>query len=83
MLKQEFRDEVSLRLRIAFLGWKHDEENRTQQAFSKLIGVKKRTLWSWLTGKTLPNMEQLHDICDICNCSAEWILCLTDERRIK
>lgn len=73
----EYRHDVSKRLSIVFSKWQGLEHDRTQKSFAEKIGVDRKALMSWLSGRTLPKAEQIFRICLLCQCSADWLLGLS------
>lgn len=56
------------------------EKTLTQAELAKLIGVSQQTIGSWEVGRTAPNHEFLICLAKIFNCSAEYLLGMTDKR---
>lgn len=75
----EYRYNVSKRLSIVFSKWQRLDYDRTQEVFANEVGVARNALSRWLSGKTVPNAEQVHQICLLCHCSADWLLGLSNE----
>lgn len=77
----EYRYNFSKRLSIVFLEWQGLDYDRTQEVFAEEVGVKRQALYRWLSGKRVPNAEQIHQICLLCHCSADWLLGLNEHER--
>lgn len=83
MLIYGYRYKVSKRLSIIFGEWQGYDRDRTQKRFGELLGVTRGSVVRWLRGDSLPKLEQIYQICLMCNCSADWLLGLTTEREEK
>lgn len=79
-----YRYQVAERLNLIFGEWQSCARNRserTQKDFSKLLNIERKALMNWLRGDTLPKAEQIYQICKLCNCSADWLLGLSNQRK--
>ena len=47
-------------------------------AFAKKLGISQQTVDCYINGKRKPSLEFIYRVCSICNCSADWILGITD-----
>ena len=54
------------------------EHNLSQAELGKLLSISQDTVSLWETGKSLPSVEFIIDICKIFDVSADYLLCLTD-----
>lgn len=55
------------------------EQNLTQTAFAKKVGIKQSQVSEWLKGKAKPGYDLLKQICVTCNISADYFLGLVDK----
>lgn len=56
------------------------ENNLKAEELAKMVGVSPSAVSLWERGKNYPNQNILIKICDIFNCSVDYILGRTDER---
>ena len=54
--------------------------NMSVAAFARYIGIQQKTLDSCIKGERKPSVEIVMHICARCDCSADWLLGLSDER---
>ena len=54
--------------------------NMSVAAFARYIGIPQKTLDSCIKGERKPSVEIVMHICARCDCSADWLLGLSDER---
>lgn len=47
-------------------------------AFAKKLGISQQTADCYINGKRKPSIDFLYRICVVCNCSADWLLGLSD-----
>ena len=50
----------------------------SQLAFAKILGISQRTIGSWETGRTSPDLETLIKIASFFNVSTDYLLGVTD-----
>jgi len=55
------------------------EQNLTQSAFAKQVGIKQSQVSEWLKGKAKPGYDTLKQICMTYNISADYFLGLSDK----
>ena len=55
-----------------------DENNLTQVAFAKIIGVKQSQVSEWLNGKAKPGYDILKGMAKAFNITADYFLGITD-----
>ena len=55
-----------------------DENNLTQVAFAKIIGVKQSQVSKWLNGKAKPGYDILKGMAKAFNITADYFLGITD-----
>lgn len=55
------------------------EQNLTQSAFAKQVGIKQSQVSEWLKGKAKPGYDMLRQICITYNISADYFLGLSDK----
>ncbi len=55
------------------------EQNLTQSAFAKQVGIKQSQVSEWLKGKAKPGYDMLRQICMTYNISADYFLGLSDK----
>lgn len=51
----------------------------TQEALGDLVGVTKQTISGWERGRRSPSADDLIKLCQVLNCSADYLLGMTDE----
>ena len=47
-------------------------------AFAKKLGISQQTADCYINGKRKPSLDFIHRVCVVCNCSADWLLGLSD-----
>lgn len=47
-------------------------------AFAKKLGISQQTVDCYVNGKRKPSLDFLYRVCSVCNCSADWLLGLSD-----
>ena len=57
------------------------ERGLSIQEVSKSIGVHPNAVSRWETGKTEPNSSNLISLCKLYDCTPEYLLDMTDERK--
>jgi transcriptional regulator with XRE-family HTH domain len=62
------------RLREEMLKRGFDADGRGVLSFANKFGIKASSLHAWLKERNLPNAEQLINLCDKLNCSADYLL---------
>lgn len=55
------------------------EQNLTQSAFAKQVGIKQSQVSEWLKGKAKPGYDMLRQMCMTYNISADYFLGLSDK----
>ncbi len=55
------------------------EQNLTQTAFAKQVGIKQSQVSEWLKGKAKPGYDMLRQMCMTYNISADYFLGLSDK----
>ena len=50
------------------------DKNLSKKELGELIGVERKTVYSWLWGDTMPNSLYLARICKVLKISAEYLL---------
>lgn len=74
------RHKIGLGSRLKTL---REEKNYAQRQVAERIGVKVSTYSSWETGRTHPReLRIFSDLANLYDCSIDYLLCRTDERRI-
>lgn len=56
--------------------------NMSVAAFARYIGIPQKTLDSCIKGERKPSVEIVMHICARCDCSADWLLGLSDVRDV-
>jgi transcriptional regulator with XRE-family HTH domain len=51
----------------------------TQDDLGALVGVTKQTISGWERGRRFPSADDLVKLCGVLNCSADYLLGLSDE----
>ena len=70
----EFRKTFTRRLRGALF-----KADVLQQELADEMGVTVGTVNGWLSGRTLPKMDSIPDICRALHVSPAWLLGMTDD----
>ena len=47
-------------------------------AFAKKLGISQQTADCYINGKRKPSLDFIYRVCGVCNCSADWLLGLSD-----
>jgi len=55
----------------------------TQDELGELVGVTKQTISGWERGRRLPSADDLVKLCNVLNCSADYLLGLSDDMNEK
>lgn len=55
------------------------DQNLTQSAFAKQVGIKQSQVSEWLKGKAKPGYDMLRQMCMTYNISADYFLGLSDK----
>ena len=73
---------ISIGERIAFV---RKQAGLSQKELAKKIHVQRQTISNWEIGLNTPPIERIHLICEICNCSADFLICnlITDYDKLK
>lgn len=50
-----------------------------QSELGKLVGVSKQAISGWERGRRTPSADDLVKLCEVLNCSADYLLGLTDD----
>lgn len=67
---------MSLGRRIASMRGFH---TMTQDQLGALVGVTKQTVSGWENDRRLPDANDLRELCRVLDCTADYLLELTDE----
>lgn len=59
------------------------ESGETQRQIAKEVGVAKATVNLWCRGEQMPNSKALIKLCERFDVSADWLLGLSNFRRLK
>ena len=59
------------------------EKMLTQREMANKSGVKKSNITNWMCGKSMPNSENLIKLCKYFDVSADWLLGLSNFRKVK
>lgn len=51
---------------------------KTQDTFAAKLGLERRAISGWETGKSLPNTKNLKKLCDILDCSVDYLFGFSD-----
>lgn len=51
----------------------------SQEQLGGFVGVTKQTISGWENGRRTPDAENIRDLCIALDCSADYLLCLSDE----
>lgn len=54
--------------------------NLSQSALAEKIGVSRATIKNWETGQSEATASQINSLCDIFECSSDWLLGRSDKR---
>lgn len=54
--------------------------NLSQNALAEKIGVSRKTIQNWELGQSEANASQINLLCDVFECSSDWLLGRSDKR---
>lgn len=48
--------------------------DQPKKEFAKRLGLERKVVYSWMSGKYYPSLTTLRDICEVYGVSADWLL---------